>query len=69
MKFKKPDEMEKYQNEKSAGHAFIFYCLALLVWSLFDFFSKGVMGVQFIILSIGNVIFFGSRLIYNMKMK
>ena len=69
MKLKKPDEMEKYQNEKSAGYAFIFYSLALLVWSLFDFFSKGSVGIQFIILSIGNVIFFGSRLIYNIKMK
>lgn len=69
MKFRKPDEMEKYQNGKSAGYAFIFYGLALLTWSLFDYFSKGTLGLQFVILSVGNVIFFGSRLIYNIRIK
>ncbi len=69
MNIKKADEMERFQNEKSAVYAFAFYGLALLAWSLFDFFSKGELSLQFTILLTGNVIFFGSRLIYNRKMR
>ncbi|CAM2880392.1 hypothetical protein PASE110613_05675 [Paenibacillus sediminis] len=69
MKFRKADEMERYQSEKSAKYAFMFYTIALLVWSLFDFFTKGKTGWEFTILLIGNAIFFWSRAIYNRKMR
>ncbi len=68
MNIEKPDEMERFQNEKSAVLAFAFYGLALLAWSLFDFFTKGELGLQFLILLVGNVVFFGSRVIYSRKM-
>lgn len=68
MIIRKADEMERFQSEKSAVYAFAFYGLALLVWSLYDFIIKGELGLQFIILDIGIVIFFGSKLIYNRKM-
>lgn len=69
MIMKKVDEMERFQNEKSAVYAFVFYDLALLIWALFDFFSKGELGLQFTILLAGNVIFLGSKLICNRKMR
>lgn len=69
MNIEKVDEMERFQNEKSAVYAFMFYDMALLIWALFDFFSRGELGLQFTILLAGNVIFFGSRLMYNKKMR
>ncbi len=68
MNIEKPDEMERFQNGKAALFTFAFYGLALLAWSFYEFFTKGDLGWQFIILLMGNVIFFGSRLIYNRKM-
>lgn len=69
MKIRKADEMENYQNEKSAKYAFMFYTTALLIWSLYDFFVKGETGWQFTILLIGNAIFLWSKVVYNRKMK
>ncbi|SMG23538.1 hypothetical protein [Paenibacillus aquistagni] len=68
MRFRKADEMEKYQNEKSAKNAFMFYTTALLIWSLYDFFAKGEAGWQSTILLIGSAIFFWTRVVYNRKM-
>lgn len=69
MKLRKADEMEQYQNDKSAKNAYMFFTIALLVWSLIDFFTKGKTGWEFTILLIGNAIFFWSRAYYNRKMR
>jgi hypothetical protein len=66
---RKADEMETYQNEKSAKYAFLFYTAALFIWSLYAFFAKGETGWQFTILLMGNAIFFWSRVVYKRKMR
>ncbi|RPJ94122.1 hypothetical protein CW357_17060 [Rummeliibacillus sp. TYF005] len=68
MKLKKADEMEKYQSDQSAKNGFIFYTVALLIWSMYDFFIKGNSGWQFTILLLGNVVYFWSRAVYNRSM-
>jgi len=68
MRLRKPDEMEKHQSDQSAKNGFIFYTLALFIWSMYDFFIKGNSGWQFTILLLGNVVYFWSRMIYNRKM-
>jgi len=69
MKLRKADEMEKYQNDKSAKNAHIFFTVALLVWSLVNFFTKGQTGWEFSILLLGNVVFWWSRVFYKRKMQ
>lgn len=69
MKMRKADEMEQYQNDKSAKNAFTFFTIALLAWSLIDFFMTGKTGWQFTILLIGNAIFLWSRVYYKRKMR
>lgn len=64
---RKADEMEQQQNDKSAKNTYIFFTIALLVWSLFNFFTKGKTGWEFSILLTGNVIFFWSRVFYRRK--
>nr|WP_027091558.1 hypothetical protein [Cohnella thermotolerans] len=66
---RKADEMEQYQNDKSAKNAYLFFTVALLVWSFIDFFKKGQTGWEFTILLIGNAIFLGSRVFYKRKMR
>ncbi|MDU4694837.1 MAG: hypothetical protein E6Y08_03405 [Paenibacillus sp.] len=68
MKQRKADEMEQYQNEKSTKYGFIFYTIALLAWSLYDFVIKGEAGWQLTILLIGCAVYFWSRVVYNRKM-
>jgi hypothetical protein len=46
MKLRKADEMEKYQSDQSAKNGFIFYTIALLIWSLYSFFTSGDAGWQ-----------------------
>ncbi|QOS97912.1 hypothetical protein JNUCC42_15335 [Brevibacterium sp. JNUCC-42] len=65
---RKADEMEKSHNEKSAKNTFMFYTVALLIWSLYDFFKSGNTGLQFTILLIGTAIFFWTRVYLNRKM-
>ncbi|WP_340003711.1 hypothetical protein MHH52_16910 [Paenibacillus sp. FSL K6-0276] len=67
MKLRKADEMEQCQTEKSAKNAYIFFTLALLVWSLFNFFTKGETGWEFPILMIGNTVFLWSKVFYKRK--
>ena len=68
MKLRKADEMEKYQNVQSAKYGFIFYTIALLIWSSYDFIIKGDSGWQMTILLIGCAVYFWSRVVYNRKM-
>ncbi|MEK4874749.1 MULTISPECIES: hypothetical protein [Bacillus] len=65
---RKADEMEKYQSDQSAKYGFIFYTVALLVWSLYSFFTNGDSGWQMTILLIGCAVYFWSRVILNRKM-
>lgn len=68
MKMRKADEMEKYQSDQSAKYGFIFYTVALLIWSLYSFFTNGDSGWQMTILLIGCAVYFWSRVILNRKM-
>ncbi|GIP40062.1 hypothetical protein J31TS4_33420 [Paenibacillus sp. J31TS4] len=47
--------------------AFQFFTLALLVWSLVDFFRTGRTGIEFDILLVGVAIYFWSRVYYKRK--
>ncbi|WP_159881038.1 hypothetical protein [Paenibacillus puerhi] len=69
MKLKKADEMEQYQSNKSAKITYMFFTIALLVWSLLNYFTKGQTGWEFAILLMGNVVFFGSRVYFGRKMR
>lgn len=69
MKLRKADEMEQYQNDKSAKNAYIFFTAALLIWSLFKFFTEGKTGWEFAVLLTGNAVFLWSRVIYKRKMQ
>ena len=67
MKIRKADEMEQYQTDKSAKNAYIFFTLALLVWSLFNLVTKGKTGWEFTFLLIGNTVFLWSKVFYKRK--
>lgn len=60
--------MEKYQSDQSAKYGFIFYTVALLIWSLYSFFTNGDSGWQMTILLIGCAVYFWSRVVFNRKM-
>ncbi|WP_435923575.1 hypothetical protein [Paenibacillus sp. DYY-L-2] len=68
MKFRKADEMEQYMSDRSAKYGFIFYTLALLVWSLVHFFTQGETGWEFSVMLGGCVVYFGSRVLFNRKL-
>lgn len=59
MKFmRKNDELENYQINKSLKFLLGFYTLTLLIWSIYEYFKTGKMGIQFGILCLGQIIFF-----------
>ena len=60
---RKADEMEKSQYQFSAIFAFMFYTVSLLALSVYSFVNHGQLGVPFIILIIGMIIFLGSNII------
>lgn len=66
---RKADEMEKSQANKSAIIAFVFYTIALLVYSIYSVSTSGELGIPFIILMVGLVVFFVSNLIFRQRMK
>jgi len=68
MNMEKPDEMERFQNGKAGALYLCILWLNLVSLVIVRFFTKGDLRWQFIILLMGNVIFFGSRLIYSRKM-
>ncbi|RPK14814.1 hypothetical protein [Priestia endophytica] len=45
MKIKKADEMEKYENKQAAKNSFLFYTMALLIWTLYDLIKNGERGL------------------------
>lgn len=69
MKLNKPDEMEMYIAFQSMKFAYIFVVIALIVWLWIDFTRSGELPlVPFIIMSIQNLIFFGSKIYMTRKM-
>jgi RsiW-degrading membrane proteinase PrsW (M82 family) len=59
--------MEKYENKQAAKTSFLFYTMALLIWTLYDLIKNGERGLQFLILMIGTAIFFWTRVYYKRK--
>ncbi|TJZ32369.1 hypothetical protein FA002_24035 [Priestia megaterium] len=45
----------------------LFYTVALLIWTLYDFITTGQRGIEFLILMIGVAIFFWTRVYYKRK--
>jgi low affinity Fe/Cu permease len=69
MKIEKSDEKEKYINYKSAKNGFVFYAVALLIWSIYSqFTSKGHISWQTTIMTCGVAVFLISRVYYSQKM-
>jgi hypothetical protein len=64
---RKMDEMEKYQSGIAARYAFSFYTIALLIWSLFNYFKTGNTGWQFPILLIGCAIYLWAQVYFKRK--
>ncbi|WP_130068047.1 hypothetical protein [Bacillus albus] len=69
MYIQKQDEMEKYHVEKASKNAFIVYTVLLLIWSLYDNFKNGHLGNAFLILSIGNAVYFFTLVIQKRKIE
>ncbi|MEH7459725.1 hypothetical protein V7183_21670 [Bacillus sp. JJ1127] len=67
MKFRKQDEMEQYQVAKAGKNAFMFYTVALLIWSLFDNFRNAHLGNAFLILCLGNTVYFTTLVVQKRK--
>ena len=69
MKFNKVDEMEIAINYKSARLAYVFVTISLLVWMIVNFVQNGEFPfIQFNIIAIQNIIFFGSKIYLTKKM-
>lgn len=66
--FKKSDEMEMFITNRALKIQMIFFNLALLVWVLYDVFQASKLNLAFLILVIGNILFFATQLIYRKKM-
>jgi hypothetical protein len=64
---RKADEMKKRQAHKSAVIAFVFYGIALLIYSIYSVVTTGKLGIPFIIFILGQMVFFISNLIYRNK--
>lgn len=63
MNSRKPDEMEKSHNVKSARNAFMFYAVVLFVWTVYDFIATGDLGLQMTIFLGGMLVFLWSKVI------
>lgn len=65
---RKSDEMEQYQANQAGKFTFIFYTLALLVYSIYHYLNTGELGIPFIIFIAGQVVYFASTVYYRNKM-
>lgn len=63
----KKNQMNKSLDNKSASMAFVFYAIALLIYSIYSVSTTGELGIPFIILMAGLVIYFSSLLIFRKK--
>lgn len=66
---KRPDEMEKYLANRSGIIGYNFYNIALLIFSIYQFMNTGELGIPFIILAAGLILYFVSNLYYRNNMK
>ena len=66
--FKKADEMEMEINFKSMRLAWVAENLILVVWMVVLAFRDGDLGMPSIIISVQNLLFFGSKLIMTRRM-
>ncbi|KXY40499.1 MULTISPECIES: hypothetical protein [Bacillus] len=69
MRIQKQDEMEQYHIAKASKNAFMVYTVLLLIWSLFDNFRNGHLGNAFLILSIGNAVYFLTLVVQKRKIE
>ncbi|USK99698.1 hypothetical protein [Bacillus tropicus] len=67
MKFRRRDEPEQYQVDNASRNAFMFYTVALLIWSLLDDYRTFHLGNEFLILSLGNAVYFTTLVVQNRK--
>ncbi len=65
---KKGNEMEMFIVNQALKIQMIFFNLALLVWALYDVFMASKLNLAFLILVIGNILFFAAQLIYRKKL-
>ncbi|WP_041720691.1 hypothetical protein [Alkaliphilus metalliredigens] len=69
MKLKKPDEMEMSINFKSMRLSWSFVTISLVIWLVVDLIINGKLHlILSIIISIQNIILFGSKLFMTHKM-
>ena len=61
---RKQNETERKNTQKSVLITLWFYWIALLVYSIFHVANTGELGISFIILMTGLLIFFASNRIY-----
>ncbi|WP_410993609.1 hypothetical protein [Bacillus cereus] len=69
MWIQKQDEMEKHHVAKASKNAFMVYTVLLLIWSLYDNFRNGHLGNAFLILSVGNAVYFLTLVIQKRKIE
>ncbi|MDF9507952.1 hypothetical protein P5808_29755 [Bacillus cereus] len=67
MKFRRQDETEPYQVDNASRNAFMFYTVALLIWSLLENFRTAHLGNEFLILGLGNAVYFTTLVVQNRK--
>jgi hypothetical protein len=69
MRIQKQDEMEQYHVAKASKNAFMVYTVLLLIWSLYDNLKNGHLGNAFLILSVGNAVYFFTLVIQKRKIE
>ena len=69
MKLRKQDEMEQFHVGKAAKNTFIFYNICLLGMSVYGSITSKHMGNAFLVLYLGNVVFYGSLIIQRRKIE
>ncbi|PHD54547.1 hypothetical protein COF61_31290 [Bacillus toyonensis] len=69
MWIQKQDEMEKHHVAKASKNAFMVYTVLLLIWSLYDNFRNGHLGNAFLILLIGNAVYFWTLVVQKRKIE
>jgi hypothetical protein len=66
--FREADEMDIHIALAAIRTSWIVIVVALLIWSLYNFFTKGLLTAPFILLSIGLTIYFATILYMREKL-
>ncbi|KAA0956039.1 hypothetical protein FQ085_14400 [Planococcus sp. ANT_H30] len=64
----KKENKRKQKKERSSTYGFLFYSVALFVWSLYDFVLNDKTGWQMPILLIGLAIYLWSKVFYHQQL-